>query len=301
MTWQIQRKPYYVQTGSARDNPHGVPPAEIDRMEADLPAEVVAQTIYGMFVEMSGVVFSAEIAAEMFMTDMPKVMGDYYLDKDAAVQCQIDRKHDTFNFYRYAHGIDLARRKDYTVISVLDCQYEPAKLVYWRRINRVPWPRIYAEIGRALWLFPGEQLQDATGAGDTITEELQNRLYCPKHHITFEADQTCPRFANGEPCFHEPGWVRLNPIPFVFTQATKVMLINHLQQCMGHGYDPTDLSKRFGAIRVPPIDRIMEEIQEYQWMDKKIMTDCVFSLALAAMQGIHLQVGDAAFGSVFGT
>ena len=303
MTYPLHREPYYVQTGSAWENPYGIPHDELERMEQELPAEVVAQTIYGMFVEMSGVVFSAEIANELFDHDLPKVMGDHYIDMEAAQQVAVLKAAKRLPEFRYAHGIDLARKKDYTVITTLDTATTPARCVYWRRINRVPWARIYAEIGRAVWLFPGEHLVDSTGSGgDVVMDELLSRLYCAKHHVAFEANQSCPQYqtAGDHACKRQPGWMRLNPEGFAFGPASKVQLINHLQQAMSHGYDPNNIGKRFGAIRMPPINQLMEEIQEYQWEDKKLDTDCVMSLALAAWKGVGGFVGDPVLGSAFG-
>ena len=38
---------------------------------------------------------------------------------------------------------------------------------------------------------------------------------------------------------------------------------------------------------IPPIAQLEEELSFYAWEDKKLQTDCVFSLALAAWAGLE--------------
>ena len=150
----MNRPEYYVQTGSMFENPHGVPHDEIVRMILDNPAEVSAQTVFGKYVESSGLVFSGELVQMMIDRTLPRVMGNSYLDKDAALQAQAwADAHDGWWGDRYATGIDFARQTDFTVITTLDVGQRPARMVYFKRLNRVPWDSIYAEVGRARQLL----------------------------------------------------------------------------------------------------------------------------------------------------
>ena len=278
--WVKSRPEYYVQTGGMHENPYGVPRDEIDRFIRENPPEVVAQVVFGKYVENSGLVFTAELVNQMVDRSIPRVIGNEWRDDKRWYQSRIDQER-AFDPYRFSTGVDLARKKDYTVITVIDRAVKPARVVYYKRINRAPWPQIYAEIGRAQHFFPGELLVDATGSGgDVILEELESRLYCPEHHSCFEASHLCPHHHTGD-CSRKR-YERLNPEGFIFTSSTKVQLINHLQAVLGSGYRITEPDVEFGALRVPPISQLEEEMSVYAWDDKKLETDCVMSLALAA-------------------
>jgi hypothetical protein len=289
----------YVQTGAMHENPHGVPHDEIRRMIEELPPEMAAQVCFGKYVDLSGLVFTAELVNQMFDRSLPRVRGERFLDEKLARQnIEWQQGNGRPEWNRFATGIDLARKKDYTVITVLDTMILPARVVYWRRTNRVPWDTIYAEIGLAQFLFPGEFLIDETGIGDVVKEALENRMYCPTHNITFEASGSCPG-GNGRACNEEITF-RLTPNGYIKTTASKVQLVNHLQACMSHGYDPDRPGEPFGLIRSPVIQAMEDEFPQYAWDDKKLQTDTVMSLGLAAWQGLEQRVEDPIFGSPYG-
>lgn len=292
------RPEYAVMTGSMLDNPYGVPREEVMRLIRENPPEVVAQVVFGKFVEASGLVFTAELINELFDRSMPKVMGDQWIDADRTRQARLDQDVK-FDRYRFYIGVDLARKKDYTVIFVCDLRTRPHRIIYYKRINRVPWPSIYAEIARACWLYRGHELLiDGTGSGgDVVLEALQSLLYCPHHHVTFDATATCPQRSRTDKCQERP--IRLNPQPYIKTAATKQQLVNHLQKVMGADYDAARPDKPFGLLRCPPIHQLQEELTEYAWDDKKLMTDCVMALGLTA-QGVQGVVDPVSFGSVHG-
>src|ERR1044072_2142052 len=138
--WIKQREPYYVQTGAAFENPYGMPPDEIERYIKNHTAENVAQVIFGKYVDNSGLVFTGELVSQMFWPE-PTIRDERYFDKarwSRAVQAFRMRGGRK----RFAGGIDLARQKDHTVITVLDVAKAsvetPATVLYWRRTNRVP-------------------------------------------------------------------------------------------------------------------------------------------------------------------
>lgn len=300
------RPEYYVRSGSMYENPWGVPHEEIDRMVRENPPEVVAQVVFGKFVESSGLVFTAELINQFFDRSVPKVMADFWVDEARTRQGRLDQSNK-LDPYRYSIGVDLARKKDYTVIFVIDLRAHPHRVVYYRRLNRVPWDTIYAEIGRACAWYSGYELfVDATGSGgDVVMDALLSHWYCPAHHVVYPMNGRCSQ--HGRPA---PGWeleggncfvkrVRIDAQEYIFTAKGKADLINHLQDVFSDGYDASRPELEFGLLRCPVIHHLQEELTEYAWEDKKLQTDCVFGLALAA-QGIRGLVPSISFGGVLG-
>lgn len=294
------RPEYYCQSGSMFENPYGVPHEEILRMIRENPPEVTAQVVFGKFVEASGLVFTAEIINQLFDRSYDKVMGNVWMDKPRTLQGRLDQDAK-FDPYRYAIGVDLARKKDYTVIFVIDLRADPHRVVYFKRLNRVPWPTIYAEIAYACWLYSGYELWvDGTGSGgDVVFEALCDLLYCPKHHVTFDATAPCPQAGESNCDWKNTPPIRISPQAYIKTSVTKPQLVNHLQNCLDDGYDAAHHDQEFGRLRCPPIHQLSEELTEYAWDDKKLTTDCVMALGLAC-QAIKGLVEDVLVGAVHG-
>lgn len=307
--WEQQsREPYYVQTGTMWENPHGVAPEEVARFIFANPPEVVAQVVFGRYVEASGLVFSGDLIQMMIDESLPVVKSNQWLDVDAReqVEAMMIRQKDDWvqGFYT---GIDLARVTDYTVIITLDCRFvprRPARLVYYKRLNRVNWEHIYAEIGRARHLFGPAILMDSTGmGGDVVMDACQSRLYCPIHHRTMLMDNPSCVNNKGQPhsdC-SERDHIPLNCVDgYSFSGTTKKELVQHLRNCLSMGYNPTSPYEPFGWIRTPPIPQLTEELAFYAWDDKGLSTDALFALALAAWAGLEEPVGPPLLGSVYG-
>ena len=299
------RPEYYVQTGSMFENPHGVPHAEIVRMILDNPAEVSAQTVFGKYVESSGLVFTGELVQMMIDRALPRVMGNAYLDREAGKQARAwAEAHDDWWGQRFHTGVDFARQTDYTVISVIDTIVMPARLVYFKRLNRVPWDTIYAEVGRARALFGPNILCDSSGpGGDVVMDALESSLYCPSHHRTVKASAPSCVDEKGNPQGHPPGH-RYLPLSccdgFHFTGTTKKQLIDHLRLVLSSGYDSRTPDVAFGNLRTPPIVQLEEELSFYAWEDRKLQTDCVFSLALACWSGLEFELADPLAANPYG-
>lgn len=298
----LERPEYYIQTGSMFENPYGVPPDEIVRLIAENPAEVVAQVVFGKYVESSGLVFTGELIQNLFDRELPRVTGNSWADKTA-----LDHAERQFRQYgrmnnRFYGGIDFARQTDYTVITVIDTLHLPARLVYFKRLNRVPWDSIYAEVGRAVALFGPNFLGDSTGpGGDAALDALEGRVYCPQHHRANLAGTRCQK-PDGSAMECKPeDYLALSCVEgFQFTGSTKKELVDHLRLVLGVGYDPNDPAREFGWLRSPPIVQLEEELSFYAWDDKRLVTDCLFSLALATWHGLEDRVQDAVIGSIFG-
>jgi hypothetical protein len=287
------------------ENPHGVPVDEIVAMILENPAEVAAQVIFGKYVESSGLVFSGELIQRMIDRSLPRVVTDRWLDKEAqqlAVDVRERSPHSLRNFY--STGIDFGRQTDFTVISTLDIRHRPARLVYYRRLNRVPWEAIYTEVGRVCQMFGPNILIDSSGpGGDVVWDALESRWYCPVHDRCNLVPNRC-QDRNGlmrVDC-HSGMYLPLSCCEgFTFTGTSKKLLVEHLRNAMSVGYDAqADAGHEFGQIRVPPIVQLEEEMSFYVWEDKGLETDCLFSLALAAWLGLEDTSGEPLIGSVFG-
>lgn len=301
--WIPERPEYYVQTGAMWENPHGVPVSEIVRMIAENPPEVTAQTVFGKYVEASGLVFTGELIQMMLDRSIPRVMGNAWGDPEAPGVAKLFREQNKGWWgTRYHIGVDLARQTDFTVISVLDTFTLPARLVYYRRLNRVPWEMIYTAIGRSRYLFGPNVLADSTGmGGDVVLDALHERLYCPQHDRTvLMRDGQCFQKGNALGCNPET-YVALSCVDgFDFSGTTKKQLVDHLRNVLSVGYDKHTPEADFGWLRTPPIVQLEEELTFYTWDDKRLQTDCLFSLALAAWSGLEDVPRPAVVGSAYG-
>ena len=306
--WRSERPSYYIQTGSAFENPYGVPWRELARLIVEQPSAMVAQTVFGKLVPDDGAVFSFELLQGLFRgwaggPISSTVWIDAEVQEQAGLVRQFLRDQGRAPVDRFCGGADLARKKDATVIFVLDLDgvpERPARVVYYRRVERCPWPVIYAEIALASYLFDCEILVDSTGAGDVVCEELDNRSYCPAHHVTNEVPNGCVDH-EGTPRGCRPEDYRPIPIArFQFSESTKSKLITNLAQVLGHGFDPGQPEKEYGLIRAPRIIRLQEQLPIYRWADRKLETDEVMGLSLAAWAGLRDMVGPASIGSSFG-
>jgi hypothetical protein len=299
--WIRERPEYYVQTGSMFENPHGVPWPEIVRMILDNPPEVTAQTVFGKYVESSGLVFTGELIQQAIDRSLDIVRGSTFIDRHVAEQAQLWFKARGEWGNRWHTGVDFARQTDYTVISTVDCAYRPARLVYWRRLNRVPWETIYGEVGRAVHLFGRNVLVDSSGpGGDTSLDALESRVYCPLHHRSLLADSRCMRDGKFRDCSRKDYLALSCAEGFHFTGPTKKELVEHLRNVLSVGYDSGHPESEFGWLRLPPIPQLEEELSFYAWDDKKLETDCLFSLALACWSGLEDPIGEPSIGSPHG-
>lgn len=308
----IPRRPeFYVQTGSMFENPYGVPHDEIVSQLLEMPSEVAAQVIFGKYVESSGLVFSGELIQQLF----DRLALHYAGQWDRKFRVTSDRWHDVeavkmarqipweARRQRYGTGIDVARQTDFTVIFTLDVSVRPARVVYYRRLNRVPWESIYREVGRVVAIFGGSVLVDSTGmAGDVIMDNLDSRWYCPIHDRTVMKESGVCRDYNFKPlggCDSDK-YVSLSCVEgYPFSSSSKKNLMEHLRNILSVGY-LAGSEEEFGWLRCPPIVQAEEEMAFYAWDDKGLDTDTVMALALAAWQGLEDVPQAALIGSAYG-
>lgn len=279
-------------------------------MILEMPPEMAAQVVFGKYVELSGLVFTGESIQMMVDRTLPRVMGAYYLDRTAS-----DLAHKLFGpdpgshrerggwGMRYATGVDFGRQTDYTVISTIDTKQDPAKLVYWRRLNRVPWEAIYGEVGLARQLFGPNILVDGSGpAGDVVLDALESRAWCPVHQRTVMVGGVCQEDGVAVGGCSSRIYLPLSCCDsYVFSAHRKKELVEHLRNVMQSGYDRRHPGRPFGRLRVPGIATLEEEMAFYAWEDRKLMTDTVFSLALSAWAGLEDERPDPYLGSTMGS
>ena len=300
-----QRPSYFVQTGGMHENPYGVPREEIVRFILNNPPEVVAQVVFGKYVESSGLVFQSEIVQRLFQRGGASVINaNFWVDREERDRAASLVRHSGYALPPYHTGVDFARQTDFTVITTLDTSTLPARVVYWKRLNRVPWETIYTEVGRAVAIWGPNVLCDSTGmGGDVVMDALESRSYCKKHDRTVMIGELCQDDGRFLGCDFDRDHVALNVCEgYEFGGGTgekKKRLIEHLRNVMAVGYRKDNPD--FGWLRCPPIAQLEEELTFYTWDDKKLVTDCVMSLALAAWSGLEEIVGDPVFGSVYGS
>ena len=151
---------YYSQTGTAFENPH-IDHEKVRRNAERMTDAMRQQNIYGLFPDVAAI-FD------------PKLVELCYVDQDYSYPVA------PVPGAAYAGGIDLARKRDETVIFVARIDEEPAQLVYYKAMSRTgDWKPIFETIARTHRQYHNcPFLVDSTGmAGDVILETLRGEPY----------------------------------------------------------------------------------------------------------------------------
>ena len=129
---------------STYDNPY-IAAEEIKAAEADMPEVVARQEIHAEPMEGEGIVFR-NVDELSKAAEAGPIKGETYM-----------------------MGVDLAKYRDFTVLSVMHGKTQ----VYLERFNKIDWAVQRAKITRVSKLYNNaEALIDSTGVGDPIFEEL---------------------------------------------------------------------------------------------------------------------------------
>jgi len=72
----------------------------------------------------------------------------------------------------YVIAADWARSQDYTVITVWRCTDVPMELVYYVRMNHLPWPVMIKKFNDLQQMYRAEGIHDATGLGDVVASMI---------------------------------------------------------------------------------------------------------------------------------
>lgn len=245
---------YYTQRGSIYDNPY-LSEEDLklrDELLAQADPRLREQVLYGAFVSDGGMAFTQDQLDQAFVEGMPA-------------------HQDYVPGHRYIQAWDLGRRTDYTVGVTFDVTKRPYTMVDFVRLNKVPWEHIYGLIRRKQVEYNVHMPTiDATGpGGDVVEEELTKR------GVFVDARRT-------------------------ESLAQKTNLVNTLQSALDEGrqaigtrieLDEAGFPRQvpdmeppggdWGLIRMPPIPQLLDEFGGYELDDKKLVQDCVMSVALA--------------------
>jgi hypothetical protein len=130
-------------------NPH-IDPEEVDAARRQLPERVYQQEYLATFLEEAAGVFRGVAAC---------------VDKGRTA---FDPPKPDWN---YCHGLDLARKEDFTVLPTLDPSGRQAA---FDRFNEISWERQIAAVKGRDGAYHGDWWIDSTGIGDPIFERLLN-------------------------------------------------------------------------------------------------------------------------------
>lgn len=129
-------------------NPH-VPLESIRQAKKNLPADVFRQEYGAQFIDDS---------AGVFRNVSGCIRGTMFEGPQAG--------------HHYVMGVDLARLRDYTVITVLDKTRN--HVVYIERFNQIAWESQYQKIIQVSRRYHSAVVIDSTGLGDPIVETLRS-------------------------------------------------------------------------------------------------------------------------------
>lgn len=133
-----------------------VRPQRINMLRKNMPSEVFEQEIAARFMlDGAGVFKSVDSCVKKGLVD---AYGRPVWEKPS-------------NGHRYVMGVDLARKKDFSVITVADVQRK--HVVYWERFNEVDWSVQKRRIIEAAKFYNAKVFMDGTGVGDPIVEDVR--------------------------------------------------------------------------------------------------------------------------------
>lgn len=135
-----------------------------------------------------------EIPAEMWRTEYElgePAIGNRAFDPDAVehvfnypmepIKEKIQKDFEEYTFEEpvkagvYVAGADWGKEQDYTVISVMRADVQPAKLVYWMRVNRRPYPQMIGWFNKAINKYDCMAIHDGTGLGNVVNDYVDLR------------------------------------------------------------------------------------------------------------------------------
>jgi hypothetical protein len=150
--------------------PHGwLPASEVERKRKELPAHIFAVEIELQEPAIEGRAIDTTKVEDMFDSDF-----GYYDGVEGEI-IELERPHGDS---QYAHGLDLARKQDYTVMVTFKLMPNGTfKLVAFRRYRRRPWDEIGRKIDEAMAKWGGYCLFDATGVGDAAQVSFKEPGY----------------------------------------------------------------------------------------------------------------------------
>jgi len=151
---------------------------------------------------------------------------------------------------KYITGWDLGQKQDWTVGTTIDVTEEPWQLVTFDRFQKTGWEFTRTQILTRYALYGGDVVLDVTGVGDPIHEEL-----LAAWHEQY-------------PSVRDPF------IPYqIGDRKKKYALIESLVIALER--------RQLKIPEAPETEPLIRELRYYTLQDRNLVTDCVFSLALA--------------------
>jgi hypothetical protein len=148
---------------TSRDNGGWLDDAEIDRKRGEVPSAMWAAE-YDLQEPVP--------TSRAFMPDMVEAMFREELGLFRGAPGEYIETEEPVEGARYATGADWAKERDWTVIVTLRCDVQPARLVAYERIARLPWPAMVERFDRRVRRFTGTAVFDATGIGNVVSDLL---------------------------------------------------------------------------------------------------------------------------------
>jgi hypothetical protein len=136
-----------------------VKPSRILLMRKNMPADVFEQEVAAKFnLEGAGVFRGIETCVKLWKGLYDSSNRPVWINKQSGT--------------RYVMGVDLARKRDWTVISVFDTKTK--QLVYFDRFNELSWAIQRSRIIKVAKEYNAKVWMDGTGVGDPIVEDVRN-------------------------------------------------------------------------------------------------------------------------------
>jgi len=223
-----------------------IPASEIEEARETLPEDVFAQEYAGRFLEEAAGVFHGVEAC---------IYGEFE-DPHLGKATDSERKR-----HRYVIGWDIAKARDWSVVSVMDCDYAreggiiAPHLAHWERFNSLRYDVQIERVAAIARQYDAYVLLDSTGLGDPVYDMMLSK---------------------GVPC-----------VPYVFTSKSKQMLIQNLQ-----------IAIQTQSVSYPEVPVLLQELGAFQYSvapsgnmlysaPEGDHDDCVISLALGVWAAQH--------------
>jgi hypothetical protein len=265
--WLMGQSPdprYYSRSGPIFENVNprtGVPNVDLDAIRATepyMPEDHRRQNIYGEFADFKNVFPITDIYAcykeqeYAHLLPIPYAHAIDYVDTIDGFVAAHTRLLDTPP--RYVIGADLARKKDKTVVIVLQLGEDGAahQLVSCDYLTRTTWAKVYDLITqKALTYGNCPVLVDSTGLLDVVLEELQRRdLRVEGYNLAGQGKDKENLITKGVAAVQSR------------------------------------------TVRFPHIDELVKQLTYYAWADKKLETDYVFAFCLAIEAADRANAGE---------
>lgn len=261
----------YSQRGETFDNPH----IDHDRVRATMERMTDVQrqqNVYGEFAESTSIFDTVSVQACYRHQDYAHLMGIdaegrmrgldpdmewTLIETDSGIETRPIRHRD--KHLKYVMGVDLARKRDQTCISVLKLaknKGESCQLVFFELLSPgTHWPKQFGHIKEIHQRYHNcPVLIDSTAmGGDMALDTLQNEPY--------GIDVSGYNLAGG---------------------TEKTDLIMHLQAAIQEQ-----------LIQFPYIKDLINQLLYYKWEDRNIATDAVIGLALAWEAALNHGMGQS--------